>query len=803
MFRRSNLKDLEEYDPFDGTRNSYNSNFPEKTPTRNRKNRFESYHANTTADFESFLKLPEKGDLLTSLPSSPSIPLVSSTPATHFKERATGFGAAGNAFAPPELTPRARRALTRSTNLKSPLTQSMESAAQHTKPRVKRTPLRQSNLDAMDVEEDDGDRFVMAPSSFFLQSVKKARQYFGRISSAISPFVARQNLQQTENLKLTETTRKTPYSHLEAEYGTVPVRRSPRIARRRYQEQETIAFELETAPQERTRRLDEKGVSYGLLDLFVVFPIKLVYFLLNCLVSVVKAVEAQVFRALPTPYRVREVFSALLMSSFGTLLSQVILSAQRLFKFLHQPFGLKGLAVIGGCVLLYAMQQYSWMPSQDLSSAPKSADSAATHTSPPSSTLDGAAKWKVDSSMWDELRARVVFREDWEQQLIMIRGKQQQLEGDVAKAGQRIDSLDRETRRRVQDAVTGQHALSKKLEEFRRVYEETVAKLAMRDAVPPWPEFLAVNRDGLTKFVQGEIPDVRGIATEAVAGVIEAAVVSTLHKQLLKNSLADLGSFNADFAHVSRGGKVLLQATSPSVAVRHRRASGDSYGTLKLLQFLGFTLDKSRSVFSAPRMGDALSNAAHEALIGPDHWIGKQPGQCWPMAGSRGTLGVHIGQTIYPSAFTLEHIPRDMSPSGDAGLASAPRMVRIYGVYNLSAFLDLKRQDNDLGRFVDNEAAINQTLETAPTAVLLAKHEYSPFLARAHKLVGVAQTQPPNFQTVSLLESAQQLLLRYGPLQNFILSVQSNWGRPEFTCLYRFRIHGEAFANAPTPSRTS
>ncbi|XP_072453892.1 SUN domain-containing protein 1 isoform X5 [Notamacropus eugenii] len=124
-------------------------------------------------------------------------------------------------------------------------------------------------------------------------------------------------------------------------------------------------------------------------------------------------------------------------------------------------------------------------------------------------------------------------------------------------------------------------------------------------------------------------------------------------------------------------------------------------------------------------------------VIQPDIY----PGNCWAFKGSQGYLVVRLSMMIYPTAFTIEHIPKILSPTGN--ITSAPKDFSVYG-------LDSEHQEEGmlLGQFVyDQEGESLQIFQ-------------------AMKNPGKA------FQIVEL-------------------RIFSNWGHPEYTCLYRFRVHGE------------
>ena len=61
-----------------------------------------------------------------------------------------------------------------------------------------------------------------------------------------------------------------------------------------------------------------------------------------------------------------------------------------------------------------------------------------------------------------------------------------------------------------------------------------------------------------------------------------------------------------------------------------------------------------------------------------------QPGNCWAFRGSTGYLVIRLSMKVQPTAFTLEHIPKALAPSG--ALRSAPRDFTVYVRHRPSLF---------------------------------------------------------------------------------------------------------------------
>ncbi|XP_070612213.1 SUN domain-containing protein 2 isoform X2 [Erythrolamprus reginae] len=118
------------------------------------------------------------------------------------------------------------------------------------------------------------------------------------------------------------------------------------------------------------------------------------------------------------------------------------------------------------------------------------------------------------------------------------------------------------------------------------------------------------------------------------------------------------------------------------------------------------------------------------------------PGNCWAFQGSQGFAVIHLSNRIHPTAVTLEHISKSLSPSRT--ITSAPKDIAVYG---------LEEEGDQEG-------------------ILLGKFMYNQ---------DGDPIQTFHFQDIDG-QAAFQLVE---------LKVLSNWGHPEYTCIYRFRVHGE------------
>lgn len=117
------------------------------------------------------------------------------------------------------------------------------------------------------------------------------------------------------------------------------------------------------------------------------------------------------------------------------------------------------------------------------------------------------------------------------------------------------------------------------------------------------------------------------------------------------------------------------------------------------------------------------------------------PGNCWAFQGPQGFAVVRLSARVRPTAVTLEHVPKSLSPNRT--ISSAPRDFAIFGFDE-----DLQQDGTLLGQFTyDQDGEPIQTF----------------------------YFQDPQMASYQVVE----------------LRILTNWGHPEYTCIYRFRVHGE------------
>ncbi|OPJ90553.1 sperm-associated antigen 4 protein-like [Patagioenas fasciata monilis] len=160
--------------------------------------------------------------------------------------------------------------------------------------------------------------------------------------------------------------------------------------------------------------------------------------------------------------------------------------------------------------------------------------------------------------------------------------------------------------------------------------------------------------------------------------------------------------------------------------------------TLKMERDSTILMVMSLSVFIGACCGTSLLMWTARAMNvqQPD----TSPGYCWPLQGSRSEVLIRLPTQIQPTAVVIQHTSKAAAPLET--VSSAPRDITVYG-------LDKEGEEETLlGRFT-------YTVKREP---------------------------PQTFPLQNGIPKAFQFLK---------LVIQSNWGKPGYTCIYRVRVHGK------------
>jgi SUN domain-containing protein 1/2 len=158
--------------------------------------------------------------------------------------------------------------------------------------------------------------------------------------------------------------------------------------------------------------------------------------------------------------------------------------------------------------------------------------------------------------------------------------------------------------------------------------------------------------------------------------------------------------------------------------------------------------------------------------------VSEGAGHCWPMAGSTGRLTVRLKTPIRVTAITIDHLPPSVSP-----------VRQIRGMDNATSvdIASQHRSTSALKRFVLYGLS-GESEEDEMNKMLLGSFEFD------------ASNDAPHTQTfylgksIYLEGSGVEINKDFGEMEAttpiVMLHVLDNHGHPDYTCLYRFRVHG-------------
>ncbi|ESK94658.1 purine nucleotide binding protein [Moniliophthora roreri MCA 2997] len=277
------------------------------------------------------------------------------------------------------------------------------------------------------------------------------------------------------------------------------------------------------------------------------------------------------------------------------------------------------------------------------------------------------------------------------------------------------------------------------------------------DVGSPWWNKLSTGKKGLTiKSSDGQ--DV----TSLIGHLVENAFISFSNKDVIARP---------DFALFSGGGRVIPSLTSPTFELRPPSITS---------QVFGWVLGTGYAIGRPPVT--ALHHELHN-------------GHCWPFAGTEGMLGLSLASPVLIDSFTIDHVAKEVA----FDVRSAPREMEVWGLVDGRDNL-LKVRDWVMAKEQKRQEALDRGEEVVPEQetgyvqprwmpnnggmyVRIAEFAYNVHLDR-------------NVQSFPISEEIKELGVDFGIV---VLRVKSNWGRDEFTCLYRLRVHGELVGEIPAP----
>ncbi|KAF9093053.1 hypothetical protein BGX23_003671 [Mortierella sp. AD031] len=223
------------------------------------------------------------------------------------------------------------------------------------------------------------------------------------------------------------------------------------------------------------------------------------------------------------------------------------------------------------------------------------------------------------------------------------------------------------------------------------------------------------------------------------------------------------GAAQPDYALYNSGGRIVTQLTTPDY---HQYTPSTFFGRMLGLRYL----------IPPPSSPERLAVKAIQT--------GMEPGDCWSMLGSQGQIAIRLARRIVITGVTIEHV----DPKVSLDLGSAPREIEIWRL--VAPLTPPSSSSLSSSSIMDGDSPIMATWHKygspQPGASLLTTVMYEGqgrtdgccSDADGGAVIAAAQT-------FSIPMSRQN-----APAYGILVRILSNWGHPNFTCLYRVRVHG-------------
>ncbi|CAB4489830.1 unnamed protein product [Rhizophagus irregularis] len=287
-----------------------------------------------------------------------------------------------------------------------------------------------------------------------------------------------------------------------------------------------------------------------------------------------------------------------------------------------------------------------------------------------------------------------------------------------------------------------------------------------------------VRRRGSSRDEETSIRKFGSTRDEKAVELIRNEARKVAKEELLKYSQDKLN--RRDFALHSGGAKIISKYTSKT----YEQWPNEWYKkTLAYVTGKGITRGKP-----------PVTAISHDTNVG----------QCWPLSGQEGQLAIFLDRKVFVTAVTYDHISKDIATDD---VLSAPKDFEVWGIIDDGTVS--KNDDNDEDFGVDLSDDFSPRMEsTEDKCGRRDDDQYDDGLSHLNHLeidtngelhLGSSPrhlylgkfTYDINGLPIQTFEVPDHILKYNKPIRAIIMKIISNWGKPEYTCLYRFRVHGD------------
>jgi len=142
---------------------------------------------------------------------------------------------------------------------------------------------------------------------------------------------------------------------------------------------------------------------------------------------------------------------------------------------------------------------------------------------------------------------------------------------------------------------------------------------------------------------------------------------------------------------------------------------------------------------------------------------------------------------VYIEDITIDHVAVEAALNSRA---SAPQDMEVWGLIEgadnmakLAAWRTDKTQRRENGEIIEDEPERPKSIPNSVEYIRIASFRYNVHSSN-------------NIQTFPVDQEIKALGIDFGVVA---LVIKSNWGNSAFTCLYRFRVHGQRMGESPYP----